>query len=375
MKNKVQSHAIGLFCSVVGFYCLALSGMTQAKDYLVSTVAEGLDHPWSIAFLPNKDFLVTERAGNLRIIRNGKLLEKKITGLPQIFSEAQSGLMEVILDPDFINNQKLYLSYSSGSRSENTLKVISAKLTDMSLQQVKLILTVTPSRNTPHHYGGRMAFLKDGTLLVTSGEGFNFREQAQDLGSMFGKILRINTDGSVPKDNPFVGKKDILPEIYSYGHRNPQAILLSKNGIIWEHEHGPKGGDELNIIKPGLNYGWPAITYGVDYSGAIISPYTKAEGMEQPVTYWVPSIAPSGMTEYQGDKFPEWKGNLFVSALAERSVRRLVLKNGKVISQHLMLDELKQRIRDIRTGPDGYLYVLTDSDQGSVLKLLPVKNN
>jgi len=373
MKNKIQNKTMLFRSLLTGFCCLVLSVFTQAKEYTVSTVAEGLNHPWSIAFLPNKDLLVTERAGNLRIIRNGKLLEQKITGLPEILVRGQGGLMEVILDPDFINNQKLYLSYTSGTRSDNTLKVISAKLTDLSLQQVKVILTVSPSRDTAHHYGGRMAFLKDGTLLITSGEGFNFREQAQDLGSMMGKMLRINTDGSVPKDNPFVGQKDIHPEIYSYGHRNPQAILLSEDGILWQHEHGPKGGDELNIIKPGLNYGWPAITYGVDYSGAIISPYSEAEGMEQPVTYWVPSIAPSGMTEYQGDKFPQWRGNLFVAALAERSVRRLILKDRKVITQKIMLDELKQRIRDIRTGPDGYLYVLTDSDQGSVLKLLPVK--
>ena len=373
MKNKAQSK-VNIFRSLlVGFCFLVVNSLAQAKEYSVSTVAEGLNHPWSIAFLPNKDILVTERAGNLRLIRNGKLLEQKITGLPNILVRGQGGLMDVILDPDFINNQKLYLSYSSGTRNENTLKVISAKLSNLSLQQVKVILTVSPTRDTAHHYGGRMVFLKDHTLLITSGEGFNYREQSQYLDNMFGKILRINTDGSVPKDNPFVGRKDVLPEIYSYGHRNPQAILLSEDGIIWQHEHGPKGGDELNIIKPGLNYGWPAITYGVDYSGAIISPYSKAEGMEQPVTYWVPSIAPSGMTEYQGDKFPQWRGNLFVAALAEHSVRRLILKDGKVIEQKLILDELKQRIRDIRTGTDGYLYVLTDSDQGSVLKLLPVK--
>jgi len=358
---------------IAGLFFLLLSSCVQAKDYKVEKIVEGLNYPWSIVFLPNKDFLVTERAGSLRMIRNGKLLEQKIAGLPKILVRGQGGLMEVILDPDFINNQKLYLSFSSGTRGNNTLKVISAKLVDMSLKQVKVILTVSPDRDTPHHYGARMVFLKDGTLLITSGDGFNFREQAQQLDNMFGKILRINTDGSIPKDNPFVGQKNTLPEIYSYGHRNPQAILLSKDGKIWSHEHGPKGGDELNLIKPGLNYGWPAITYGVDYSGAIISPYSEAEGMEQPVTYWVPSIAPSGMTEYQGDIFPEWRGNLFVSALAERSVRRLTLKDGKVSGQQVMLAELNERIRDIRTGPDGYLYVLTDSDQGSVLKLLPEK--
>lgn len=373
MRNKVQSKTIVSCYLLAVFSCLFLSGLAQAKDYSISTVAEGLDHPWSIAFLPNKEFLVTERAGSLRLVGEGKLLEQKIAGLPEVLVQGQGGLMDVVLDPDFIKNKKLYLSYSSGARHSNTLKVISAELSEMSLKKVKVILSVSPSRDTPHHYGARMAFMKDGTLLITSGEGFNFREQAQELNSMLGKVLRINTDGTVPKDNPFVGQKDALPEIYSYGHRNPQAILLSSDEKIWLHEHGPKGGDELNLIKPGLNYGWPAITYGIDYSGAIISPYSEAEGMEQPVTYWVPSIAPSGMTEYQGDVFPQWKGNLFVAALAERSVRRLILKDGKVIEQKIILDELDQRIRDIRTGPDGYLYVLTDSDQGSVLKLLPAK--
>jgi len=373
MKNNVHRNNHLFHQSFIGFCCLVLSQIIQAKDFSIVTVADGLDHPWSIAFLPNNDMLVTERVGNLRIIREGKLLKQNVSGLPELFVRGQGGLMDVILDPDYVNNKTLYLSYSSGSRNDNTLKVMRAKLVDMSLQQTKVILTITAGRDTPHHYGARMVFLKDGTLLVTSGDGFNYREQAQNLKSMFGKILRINSDGSIPQDNPFVGRKDVLPEIYSYGHRNPQAILLSVDGKIWQHEHGPKGGDELNLIKPGVNYGWPAITYGVDYSGAIISPYKEAKGMQQPVTYWVPSIAPSGMTEYQGDIFPQWKGNLFVAALAERSVRRLVLKAGKVTKQEIMLKELNQRIRDIRTGPDGYLYVLTDSDSGSVLRLQPVK--
>jgi len=369
IKNKMRC-----FYRLTGcFACLVLCNFSQAKDYTVETIAEGLDHPWSIAFLPNKDRLVTERAGSLRVIRDGKLLAQKISGLPEILVRGQGGLMDVILDPDYVNNSMIYLSYTSGMRNDNTLKVISAKLVDLSLHQVKVILAVSPGRDTPHHYGARMVFLSDRTLLVTSGDGFNYREQAQSLDSMFGKVLRINTDGSIPKDNPFIGNKNARPEIYSYGHRNPQAILLSQEGKIWLHEHGPKGGDELNLLEPGLNYGWPAITHGIDYSGAIISPYKKAKGMEQPVTYWVPSIAPSGMTEYQGKQFPQWQGNLFVSALAERSVRRLTLENGQVIAQETMLTELNQRIRDIRTGPDGYLYVLTDSDNGSVLKLIPSK--
>jgi glucose/arabinose dehydrogenase len=358
---------------VIGLLLFMASSLVHSKAYLASTLVDNLSYPWSIAFLPNKDMLVTEKTGSLRLIRNGKLLEKKISGLPEIYTQGQGGLLEIILDPNFETNQNIYLSYSSGTRNKNTLQVISAKLDQLSLKDVSVILTVSPTRDTPHHYGGRMAFLPDGTLLVTSGEGFNFREQAQQLDSLLGKILRINTDGSIPKNNPFVGHKNTKAEIYSYGHRNPQALLVGKDGVVWQHEHGPKGGDELNVISAGLNYGWPAITYGIDYSGAVISPYTEAERMQQPITYWVPSIAPSGMTEYQGDVFPQWKGNLFVSALAERSVRRLSMKEGKVIAQEVMLTELDSRIRDIRTGPDGYIYVLTDSSQGAVIKLSPVQ--
>ena len=205
------------------------------------------------------------------------------------------------------------------------------------------------------------------------GDGFDFREQAQLLDNHFGKLIRINKDGTVPADNPFIGRDDALPEIWTYGHRNPQGLLVSADGTVWLHEHGPRGGDELNVIKPGKNYGWPAITHGVDYSGAYVSPYTEATGMEQPVTYWVPSIAPGGFCEYQGDAFPQWQGNLFVAALAEKSVRRLEMLGAMVLSQEIMFTELNQRIREVRQGPDGYLYLLTDSDEGKVLRVSPVQ--
>ncbi|AWB57721.1 PQQ-dependent sugar dehydrogenase [Colwellia sp. Arc7-D] len=345
---------------------------TQPKQYKVSTVVENLKFPWSIAFLPNKDMLITERGGSLRVVRDGKLLEQKVSGLPDIYVEGPAGLFDVVLDPNFAINQKLYISYSGGSASNNYVEVISATLQDMSLQQTKVIFTGS-SRNTPHHHGARMTFLPDNTLLITSGDGFNFRDQAQSLDSMLGKVLRINTDGSIPKDNPFIGQANVRPEIYTYGHRNPQAILVSKSKKVWLHEHGPKGGDELNLVKSGTNYGWPAITYGMDYSGAVVSPFTTAKGMEQPVTYWVPSIAPAGMTEYQGNIFPQWQGDLFIAALAGKSVRRLSLDGEKVVEQETMLADRKQRIRDIRTGPDGYIYVLTDSINGELLKILPAQ--
>lgn len=361
LKSIIYTNLILLF-TVTGF-------SYSAQEYQVSTVAENLEYPWSIAFLPNGDMLVTEREGRLRLIHDGQLLEQPISGLPEIYVQGQGGLFDVIVDPDFSNNQKLYISFASGDRNANALKVISARLENMNLKDVKIILTISPTKDTPHHFGGRMALMGDRSLLVTSGEGFNYREKAQELDSMLGKILRINTDGSIPSDNPFLKHEKAKHEIYSYGHRNPQAILVTKEGKIWSHEHGPKGGDELNLIMPSLNYGWPAITYGIDYSGAVISPFTEAENMEQPVTYWVPSIAPAGMTEYRGAIFPKWQGNLFVAALAEKSVHRLTLKGNTVIAEETILSELKQRIRDIRTSPDGYIYVLTDSKNGSVLKL------
>jgi len=348
---------------------LLQSLILTAVEYKVTEIAKELGHPWSLAFLPDNSMLVTERVGRLRLIKDGKLLKQDIAGLPEIYVKGQGGLLDVVIDPDFIKNNYIYLSFSSGSNSENSLEVIRARLKNMTLSDVKTILRVSPTKNTPHHFGGRMVFLDDGSLLVTSGEGFNFREQAQSLSSMMGKVLRINSDGTIPQDNPFIGHSETRPEIFSYGHRNAQAILLSKSGVIWSHEHGPKGGDELNIISAGKNYGWPAITYGLDYSGAIISPFTEAKGMQQPISYWTPSIAPAGMTEYQGDIFPEWQNNLFIAALAERSVRRLSIENNKVLSEEIMLKDLNQRIRDIRTSPDGYLYLLTDSNQGSILRL------
>jgi glucose/arabinose dehydrogenase len=227
-------------------------------------------------------------------------------------------------------------------------------------------------KSTPHHFGGRMLFLPDKTLLLTTGDGFNYREQAQKLDNLLGKVIRITRDGSVPTNNPFLDQIDSRPEIWSYGHRNPQGLVRDPNtGTVYLHEHGARGGDELNLIEPGLNYGWPAITYGVDYNFAQISPYTELPGMEQPLVYWVPSIAPAGMAYYDDDLFPEWRGDLFVAALAERSIRRLDLEDGRVVDQEVLFTELGQRMRDVRVGPDGALYLLTDSSEGTVLRVTP----
>jgi glucose/arabinose dehydrogenase len=348
-----------------------LVSSAQAEEYKIETIAEGLSYPWAIAFLPNGDMLVTERSGQLRQITNGELQQEPIANLPDLYIDGQGGLLDIIPDPEFAMNHRLFLSFSIGSKSANALRVISARLDGNKLENITTLFTASPTKDTPHHFGGRLELMPDSTLLITVGEGFDYRERAQSLDNHFGKLIRINKDGTVPADNPFVGRKDALPEIWTYGHRNPQGLLVSADGTVWLHEHGPRGGDELNRIEPGMNYGWPAITRGVDYSGAYVSPFTEAEGMEQPVTYWSPSIAPGGFCEYQGDLFPEWKGNLFVAALAEKSVRRLVMENGKVKSQETMFSELDQGIREVRAGPHGYLYLLTDSDEGKMLRVSP----
>lgn len=345
--------------------------MSAFAEPRVETIAEGLEFPWSIAFLPDGSMLVTERSGKLRTIRDGTLVDAAVHGVPDVYVQSQAGLFDVVLDPDFANNRVLYLSFAHGRKGENATRVIRATFDGSSLSDQQVIFTATPWKRGPNHFGGRMTFLPDGTLLLTTGEDFDLREHAQLLDNHLGKIIRINTDGSAPADNPFVGIAGALPEIYSYGHRNPQAILVAPDGVVWMHEHGPAGGDELNRIESGLNYGWPVIAYGRDYSGARISPYTEYEGMQQPVEYWVPSIAPAGMTYYDGKLFPDWRGDLFVAALVEQSIRRLDLHDGKVIEQEILLQDIGERLRDVRTGPDGALYVLTDSPNGKVLRVTP----
>lgn len=350
---------------------LFTSACAKAAEYGIETLADGLSHPWAMAFLPDGDLLVTERSGHLRRIRDGRLQQEPIANLPEMFVGGQGGLLDIIPDPDFEDNHRLFISFSHGTKSANATRVISARLEGNRLEDISVIFTASPDKDTPHHFGARLALMPDQTLLVTVGEGFDFREQAQFLDNHFGKVIRINKDGSVPSDNPFTGAEGALPEIWTLGHRNPQGLLISADGTVWLHEHGPRGGDELNRIRPGKNYGWPAITHGMDYSGAYVSPYVEAPGMEQPVTYWVPSIAPAGFCEYTADRFPQWQGNLFVAALAEKSVRRLVMHDGQVQSQEIMFTEIGQRIREVRAGPDGFLYLLTDSENGSVLRVLP----
>jgi glucose/arabinose dehydrogenase len=344
-----------------------------APAYKVETVATGLHKPWSLAFLPGGNALLTEKFGELRILHQGVLDPAPVAGGPEnILKEGDSGLLDVVLDPDFQTNQMIYISFNEGSSKENHLAVFKARFDGKKLMDGKVIFRSTPEKEGPQHSGGRIAFLPDKTFLVTVSDGFTYRDAAQDLGSDLGKVLRLDREGRVPTDNPFIGKPGVRPEIFTYGHRNALGLLVDpRNGDIWLHENGPKGGDEVNLLKPGRNYGWPKTTFGIDYSGELITKLQKAEGITDPVVVWVPSIAPSGFTLYLGSKFPQWTGNFFVGALAEHSIRRLRIEKGRWMEQEILLSELDARIRDVRTGPDGYIYVLTDSDNGQVLRLLP----
>ena len=370
LRNMIKG--IGRFTTVMALSAAVWTGAFADEVYEVSTVAEGLDHPWSIAFLPNGDMLVTERPGRLRVIRNGSLMPDPVGGVPNVYGVNQGGLLEVALDPDFAATGTVFISYAHGTPDANTTRLARATFDGVTLTDLQVIFEAGPMRQTSAHYGGRIAFLPDGTLLLTLGDGFDYREQAQVLSNHLGKVVRLNKDGSVPSDNPFVGSGDAAPENWSYGHRNVQGIVYdAENDRVYTNEHGPRGGDELNLTEKGKNYGWPVATYGLDYSGARISPYTEREGTEQPLTYWVPSIAPSGMAIYYGDKFPQWNGDLFVSALVPGDVRRIDVQEFGLGLEETLFAELEERIRHIAVGPDGYLYLLTDSTEGRVLRVTP----
>ncbi len=354
------------------FCMMAFVPASFAADYTVETVADGLNFPWTIEFLPGGDLLVTERDGPIRIIRDGRLEPTPLAGVPETFVRSQGGMLDLRLHPNFAETQLVYLSYSHGTREANALRVARARLEGDTLQDFDVIFTAAPLKDTPIHYGGRLTFLPDGTLLITVGDGFLYREQAQVLDNHLGKTVRLHDDGSVPADNPFVDTPGARPEIWTSGHRNPQGLLFDAGtGRVYLHEHGPMGGDELNILEPGKNYGWPIATYGLDYTGARVSPYQEWPGTELPLVYWVPSIAPGGIALYTGEAFPEWQGDLFVSALAEQTVRRLDMQDGRVMGQEVMFSDLGERIREVRAGPDGFLYLLTDNADGRVLLIRP----
>lgn len=363
MKGAIYSTILALLMSMASL----------ADAFQVETVASGLEHPWSIAFLPDGRMLVTERAGRLRVISSDRLLlNEAVTGLPEAYVAGQGGLMEVRLHPDFISNGWIYLSLAHGTRRANATQVVRGRLDGLRWIDNQVIFTARPTRSTPAHYGARMAFLSDHTLLITVGDGFNYREDAQRLDSHTGTIVRVADDGTVPPDNPFVDDPDALPEIYSYGHRNPQGIIFDPEaGLVWSHEHGPRGGDELNLIRPGENYGWPLATHGIDYSGARISPWVTRPGMVDPLIDWTPSIAPAGMSQYRGELFADWNGDLLVASLVEQTIRRVRIDGRQVTSDEPIDLNLGRRLRDIQVGPDGALYILTDEKEGEVLRITP----
>jgi aldose sugar dehydrogenase len=351
---------------------------TADQQIRVSAVATGLSHPWSLAFLPAGDVLVTERNGRLRIVRNGVLDPTPISGVPGVRAAVLGGLLEVALHPAFAKNQLLYLTYTKTRDDTLTTTALArARFDGAALHEVKEIFVANNWSKSTTNYGGRLAFDRNGFLFMTVGERQE-QERAQNARDHGGKVLRLRDDGSVPPDNPFVGKGDYAPEIYSLGHRSPQGLAVHpETGAIWENEHGPLGGDEINIILPGRNYGWPLVTFGNDYDGKKISGLTSRPDLEAPFIYWIPSIAISGMTFYTGDRFPAWKGNAFVGAMFQGRTRgtghvqRITFNEGRPIQREPILTELRQRIRDVRQGPDGLLYVLTDEDNGALLRIEP----
>lgn len=345
---------------------------SEQHEFRHVVVADGLENAWGMAFLPDGGMLVTERDGRLRLIKDGKLQREPVAGVPEVVARGQGGLLDVALHPDFESNRLVYLSYAGRGDGGVNTEVARGRFDGQALTDLEVVFSAAPKTGGRNHYGSRLLFAPDGMLYVTLGDRYSYLERAQDVRDHIGAIVRIRDDGGVPDDNPFVGRGDARPEIFTYGHRNVQGLALRPStGQVWAHEHGPRGGDEVNILKSGANYGWPAITYGIDYSGATISDRTEAPGMEQPVVYWDPSIAPSGMAFYDGDKFPNWKGDLFVGALSHTHLRRLELDGDRVVAQEALLKDLDERIRDVRVSPDGYIYVLTDSGDGQLIRLEP----
>ena len=353
------------------------SGAVPAEDpplFVVDTVATGLRNPWSLAFLPDGGLLVTEKFGSLVRYAKGDKAASPIRGTPKAFQHEDSGLLEIALDPAFRANRLIYLSFVEGDSAANHTAVFRGRLDGDLLRDGQVIFRAAPDKAGAAHPGGRIVFLPDSTLLLSIGEGFDFRDQAQNLASDLGKIVRLDRNGRPAAGNPLADSAGARPELYTYGHRNPQGLLVDpRDGTVWEHEHGPRGGDEINHIQAGLNYGWPVTTFGVDYSGELVSKKQVAPGIERPMLVWVPSIAPSGFTLYLGKAFPEWTGDFFVGTLAERSVRRVRVRGGEVVLQETMLRGLKARIRDVRTGPDGFIYLLVDDANGAVLRLRPTR--
>jgi glucose/arabinose dehydrogenase len=347
---------------------------TERAHLRVESVTQALSYPWGLAFLPDGRMLVTERPGRLRVVTQDGRVSQPIANVPEVYNVNQGGLLDVVLGPDFEETRRIYFSFAEpGPEGTGATAVARARLDldRLALRELEVIFRQTPKVRGGRHFGSRLVFARDGTLFVTIGDRGE-RERTQNFTINRGQVIRINPDGSIPDDNPFVGVEGRLPEVWSYGHRNPQgAALHPETGALWLHEHAAQGGDEVNVPEAGKNYGWPVIHYGEDYGGGQFGQGTKMPGMAQPIYYWDPSIAPSGMAFYTSDRVPDWTGDLFVGALKFRLLVRLDVENGQIIHEERMLGDLGQRIRAVDQGPDGNLYLLTDSSRGRILRVVP----
>jgi glucose/arabinose dehydrogenase len=388
MKKGLTRMVLGLTVFGATVFCAAQTQVYQSEEhaYRVVTVVPQLQNPWSIAFLPDGDILITERPGRLRIVRNNVLLPDPVEGVPRVRAQGQGGLLEVVAHPNFANNRLIYLSFSKPNEAGNqgTTAVVRGRFDGKALTNVQEIFEAKAWSNGGNHYAGKLAFDSRGYLFITVGDRQappNLQtaatHPAQLLTNHQGKVIRLHDDGRVPTDNPFAGRADALPEIWSYGHRNLQGLAIHPaTGEVWQTEHAAQGGDELNVSLPGRNYGWPVIGYGVNYGGGVIHEGTHKEGMEQPVTYWLPSIGTSGLMFYTGDRFPRWRGSLFAGGLTGQQIGRITLDGHKLVKMEKIVERLG-RIRDIRQGPDGYIYVAIDGRGGTptpVIRLEPAQN-
>jgi glucose/arabinose dehydrogenase len=359
--------------SAVPLTAAAQTYRAEDHSFRIVKLVEGLEQPWSLAFLPDGRMLVTEKAGRLRIVSQGKLDPKPVEGLPEVTVHGQGGLHDVVLHPQFEKNQLVYLAYAARGSDGAGTELARGRLAGHRLEDVQVLFKQTPKGRAGQHFGGRIVFDREGFLYLTLGDRGE-RDRAQRPDDHAGSVIRLHDDGRVPKDNPFNGRSGWKPEKFTLGNRNMQgAALHPQTGLLWTHEHGPQGGDEVNVMRAGVNYGWPVITYGVNYGiGTKIGEGTQKQGMAQPLYHWVPSIAPSGMAFYTGDKFARWKGDLFVGALRDQMLVRLKLDGEKVVKEERLLKGVLGRVRDVRMGPDGFLYVLTDESNGVLARLEPV---
>ncbi|MBP6518942.1 MULTISPECIES: PQQ-dependent sugar dehydrogenase [Shewanella] len=352
-----------------------ISVKTETGNIQVKTIAQGLENVWGMAFLPDGSMLVTERAGRMRIVSTAGKVGEPLTGLPPMYAKGQGGLLDVVLAPDFASSKKIYFSYSEPAEGDtlNSTAVSFATLNGNKLENLTRVFSQQPKVNSGHHFGSRLVWAPDGTLFITLGDRYSEKDSAQTLDNHLGKVVRIHADGSVPKDNPFANTVGALPEIWSIGHRNMQGAAINPTSkVLWTGEHGPQGGDELNIDQAAKNYGWPVITYGENYGGGNIGEGTHKTGMEQPVYKWVPSIATAGFMFYTGDKFPQWQNNLLLASLKEKTLVRLVLDGDKIIKEERLLKtELGQRLRSVVQGPDGLIYLVTDEAKSKIYQLSP----